>query len=271
MHHSLKNVQNTKTSRLHSSNEEHYHLLNSSDNFSNWWRHPGISVSYCHHQNSSCPYVLRKEVIYSGRKRYKTLHLHSHSSFRDSWRNQWLRPVAQPRNLFWRGSHWRLSDNWKLIQSTSKNLSKLFSGGPGFFGLILAVTEVTKHFHCSIFHAKGMCGQVRNQGGKPDNCNSRSFQKHVYLLVTTTSYKHIFLHLEISACCGPACASGWIIEKCTFSQSSWCALLRDSIRWNDWSWQWFPVTLAGSTDCRHVTTGGGGDGSNWPPQFRKYH
>jgi len=29
------NIQNTKTSRLHASNEKHYHLLNSSDIFSN--------------------------------------------------------------------------------------------------------------------------------------------------------------------------------------------------------------------------------------------
>ena len=56
------------------------------------------------------------------------------------------------------------------------------------------------------------------------------------------------LRLEISAGCGPACASGWITDKSTFSQSSWCALLRDSIRWNDWSWQWLPITLASSTD-----------------------
>jgi len=73
-------------------------------------------------------HALRKGVIYSGKKRYKTLHLHS--STRNSWRNQWLRPVAQPRNLLWRGSHWRLSNSWKLIQSTSKNLSKMVSGGP---------------------------------------------------------------------------------------------------------------------------------------------
>jgi len=57
------------------------------------------------------------------------------------------------------------------------------------------------------------------------------------------------LHLEISAGCGPACASGWIIVKSTVSQSSWCTLLRDSIRLNDWSWQWFTVTLARPTDC----------------------
>jgi len=33
-----------------------------------------------------------------------------------------------------------------------------------------------------------MCGQAYNQGWQPDNCTTRSFQKHVWLL-GTTSYK----------------------------------------------------------------------------------
>ena len=35
-------------------------------------------------------------------------------------------------------SHWRLSNNWNLIPSTSKNLNKFVSGGNDLFGLILA-------------------------------------------------------------------------------------------------------------------------------------
>ena len=53
----------------------------------------------------------------------------------------------------------------------------------------------------------------------------------------TTSYNHFALPLKISAGRGPVCGNGWIIERNAFSQSSWCALLRYSIRWKDWSYQ----------------------------------
>jgi len=53
----------------------------------------------------------------------------------------------------------------------------------------------------------------------------------------TTSYNHFALPLKISAGRGPVCGNGWIIERNAFSQSSWCALFRYSIRWKDWSYQ----------------------------------
>ena len=187
---------------------------------------------------SLCP----PQVIYSGRKLYKTLHLHS--STRNSWRNQWLRLVTQPRNLFWRGSHWRLSNGWKLIQSTSKNLNKFVSGGPWHFrphsgcatgcgrSKKTAIVRYSMRRGCAARHTtKGATGQLYHPK------------------FSTTSYKHFASTWKYQLIAAYACAGGWIVEKSTFSQSSWCAVLRDSIRWNDWSWQWFPVTLASSTDC----------------------
>ena len=43
-------------------------------------------------------------------------------------------------------SHWRLCNNWKVIQNTSKNLSKFVSGSHSLFGLILAAPLSSSKF-----------------------------------------------------------------------------------------------------------------------------
>jgi len=70
--------------------------------------------------------------------------------------------------------------------------------------------------------------------------------------------------LKISTDCGPMCGNGWIIERNVLSQSSWCALLHDSIRWKDWSSQWLPVTLASSIDFICSLTWQGTHENLWP-------
>jgi len=51
------------------------------------------------------------------------------------------------------------------------------------------VTEVKK-LPLSDIPCKGDVRSGPQPGGQPDNCTTRSLQKHVWLLGTTTSYKH---------------------------------------------------------------------------------
>ena len=134
-------------------------------------------------------YVFRKKVIYSGRKRYKILHLHS--STRNSLRNQWLRPVAQQK--IWSGG--AVTDVFLTVENWSnapvKILASLFLGAHGFFGLILAAplaAAEVKKLPLSDIPCKGDVQPDPQPRGQPDNCTTRSFQKHVWLL--GASYKH---------------------------------------------------------------------------------
>jgi len=67
----------------------------------------------------------------------------------------------------------------------------LFLGAHGFFGLILAAplaAAEVKKLPLSDIPCKGDVQPDPQPRGQPDNCTTRSFQKHVWLL--GASYKH---------------------------------------------------------------------------------